>query len=159
MRLRSASPSLALAVLALPFFATRASQAQTAPPPAQRATVYSAYESQTIDQVLASLHETRDPAPDGKTIERVEIVPIEVFEARDDPFPAIAFPRVLNALHVTSRTSVIRRELLVHEGDTVRAGQPIAAMGVGPGQQPMLYFEIRMNGRPVDPRAQLPPRG
>ena len=51
------------------------------------------------------------------------------------------------------------RELLVHEGDTVRAGQPIAAMGVGPGQQPMLYFEIRMNGRPVDPRAQLPPRG
>ena len=31
-------------------------------------------------------------------------------------------------------------------------------MGEGPGHQPMLYFEIRMNGRPVDPRAQLPPR-
>lgn len=51
------------------------------------------------------------------------------------------------------------RELLVHEGDTVREGQPIAAMGVGPGKQPMLYFEIRVNGRPVDPRTQLPPRG
>jgi lipoprotein NlpD len=51
------------------------------------------------------------------------------------------------------------QELLVHEGDTVREGQPIAAMGTGPGNQPMLYFEIRMNGRPVDPRTQLPPRG
>jgi hypothetical protein len=121
MRLRSASPSLALALaLALAPAATRAAFAQTAPPPAQRATVYSAYEAQTIDQVLASLHETRDPDPDGKTIERVEVVPIEVFEARDDPFPAIAFPRVLNALHVTSRTSVIQRELLVREGEPYR---------------------------------------
>jgi lipoprotein NlpD len=51
------------------------------------------------------------------------------------------------------------REILVHEGDSVRAGQSIAAMGTGPGNQPMLYFEIRMNGRPVDPRTQLPPRG
>jgi lipoprotein NlpD len=49
--------------------------------------------------------------------------------------------------------------LLVHEGDTVREGQTIAAIGAGPGKQPMLYFEIRMNGRPVDPRTQLPPRG
>ena len=50
------------------------------------------------------------------------------------------------------------RELFVSEGDTVRAGQRIAAMGLGPGQQPQLYFEIRLNGRPVDPAGQLPPR-
>ena len=52
------------------------------------------------------------------------------------------------------------RELLVHEGDNVREGQPIAAMGAGPGagHPPMLYFEIRVNGRPVDPRTQLPGR-
>lgn len=50
------------------------------------------------------------------------------------------------------------RELLVHEGDAVRAGQPIAAMGLGPGNQPSLYFEIRMNGRPLDPLTQLPKR-
>ena len=50
------------------------------------------------------------------------------------------------------------RELFVTEGDTVRAGQRIAAMGLGPGQQPQLYFEIRLNGRPVDPAGQLPPR-
>jgi lipoprotein NlpD len=46
----------------------------------------------------------------------------------------------------------------VREGDTVRAGQPIAAMGYAPGQIAMLYFEIRLDGRPVDPLRQLPPR-
>jgi lipoprotein NlpD len=46
----------------------------------------------------------------------------------------------------------------VHEGDDVRAGQAIAAMGLGPGQQPMLYFEIRLEGEPLDPLTQLPPR-
>jgi lipoprotein NlpD len=48
--------------------------------------------------------------------------------------------------------------VLVREGDEVRAGQRIATMGVGPGQQPMLYFEIRIEGTPVDPLTQLPPR-
>jgi lipoprotein NlpD len=48
--------------------------------------------------------------------------------------------------------------LHVSEGETVRAGQAIAAMGLGPGQQPMLYFEIRLDGRPLDPLRQLPPR-
>ncbi|MBS0375137.1 MAG: peptidoglycan DD-metalloendopeptidase family protein [Proteobacteria bacterium] len=51
------------------------------------------------------------------------------------------------------------RELAVREGESVRSGQPIAAMGEGPGGRPMLYFEIRLNGRPVDPRGRLPPRG
>lgn len=46
----------------------------------------------------------------------------------------------------------------VQEGEEVRAGQQIAAMGLGPGQQPMLYFEIRLDGRPLDPLTQLPKR-
>lgn len=46
----------------------------------------------------------------------------------------------------------------VKEGEEVRAGQPIAAMGLGPGQQPMLYFEIRLEGQPLDPLTQLPRR-
>ena len=50
------------------------------------------------------------------------------------------------------------RELAVSEGDSVRAGQRIATMGEGPTHRPQLYFEIRLNGRPVDPTAQLPPR-
>jgi lipoprotein NlpD len=49
-------------------------------------------------------------------------------------------------------------ELLVQEGDSVASGQRIATMGEGPGHKPMLYFEIRANGRPVDPTRQLPER-
>lgn len=51
------------------------------------------------------------------------------------------------------------RALNVKEGDLVTAGQTVAQMGLGPGQKPMLYFEIRYNGRPVDPRWYLPRRG
>jgi lipoprotein NlpD len=47
------------------------------------------------------------------------------------------------------------RELLVHEGQSVAAGQAIARMGSLPGQAPALYFEIRRNGRPVNPMAYL----
>jgi lipoprotein NlpD len=50
------------------------------------------------------------------------------------------------------------RSLSVHEGDEVVAGQPIAEMGLGPNRKPMLYFEIRYNGKPVDPRLYLPAR-
>jgi lipoprotein NlpD len=49
-------------------------------------------------------------------------------------------------------------EVYVREGDEVRAGQRIAAMGPGPGNRPMLYFEIRVNGRPLDPLRFLPRR-
>ncbi len=49
------------------------------------------------------------------------------------------------------------RDLLVHEGDQVRAGQVIARMGLGPAHQPTAHFEIRRNGKPVDPLRYLPP--
>jgi lipoprotein NlpD len=50
------------------------------------------------------------------------------------------------------------REMLVHDGQDVAAGQVIAHMGEGEGvhRSPVLYFEIRQNGRPVDPLAFLP---
>lgn len=44
----------------------------------------------------------------------------------------------------------------VHEQELVQAGQPIATMGPGPNGSPMLYFEIRVNGRPTDPLPLLP---
>lgn len=48
--------------------------------------------------------------------------------------------------------------LLVQEGETVGQGQRIATMGEGPEREPRLHFEIRQNGKPVDPRQFLPPR-
>jgi lipoprotein NlpD len=43
------------------------------------------------------------------------------------------------------------REMMVHEGQDVAAGQVIARMGEGAHQTAALYFEIRLNGKPVDP--------
>lgn len=46
--------------------------------------------------------------------------------------------------------------LLKDGGDWVRAGDPIATVGSSGGQgRPALYFELRSNGKPVDPRSWL----
>lgn len=49
-------------------------------------------------------------------------------------------------------------KILVNEGQQVRAGQPIATMGMGPGNAAMVHFEIRRDGKPVEPLDLLPPR-
>ena len=43
------------------------------------------------------------------------------------------------------------RDLLVRESQEVSLGQVIAHMGEGAPQKPVLYFEIRRNGKPIDP--------
>jgi len=48
------------------------------------------------------------------------------------------------------------RRLLVKEGQKVKRGQVIAEMGVGVNAKPLLHFEIRRNGDPVNPTKYLP---
>ena len=48
--------------------------------------------------------------------------------------------------------------LLVKEGQTIKKGQRIATLGEGPERKPRLHFEIRRNGKPVNPRQYLPAR-
>jgi len=48
--------------------------------------------------------------------------------------------------------------LLVSEGDRVRAGQKIALMGSSGTNNNKLHFEIRRDGKPVDPLRYLPRR-
>lgn len=88
--------------------------------PTQR---WSSYERETIERVARSLHGTVDPAPEGKTIEAIDTVPLEVIEDRDLELPesllsavGLAFIPDLNALHATTRAYVIRREVLVGVG-------------------------------------------
>ncbi|MEW6352909.1 MAG: peptidoglycan DD-metalloendopeptidase family protein [Pseudomonadota bacterium] len=50
------------------------------------------------------------------------------------------------------------KKILVKEGDKVAAGQTIAEMGKSGAERVMLYFEIRKDGKPVDPLLYLPKR-
>lgn len=48
------------------------------------------------------------------------------------------------------------KKLLVKEGETIKAGQKIAELGKTGTEKPKLHFEIRKNGKPVDPMSYLP---
>ncbi len=50
------------------------------------------------------------------------------------------------------------RNRLVNEGAVVKAGQQIAELGRSGAPREMLHFEIRHNGKPVDPLGYLPRR-
>jgi hypothetical protein len=69
------------------------------------------YEKQSIDIALEATESEVDPRPEGKWIEDIDVVPLDVIEKRD---PA---PGFLNWVHVTSRTPVIEREVLLRPGE------------------------------------------
>lgn len=50
------------------------------------------------------------------------------------------------------------RRLLVSEGDFVRGGDKIAEVGTGPDGRDLLHFEVRLDGKPVNPVRYLPNR-
>lgn len=50
------------------------------------------------------------------------------------------------------------QNLLVKEGQAVSKGQKIAELGDTDSDRPKLHFEIRRQGKPVDPGKYLPPR-
>jgi len=47
-------------------------------------------------------------------------------------------------------------DILVKEGESVTVGQKIATMGRGNYSKPILHFEIRIDGKPVNPLKHLP---
>jgi murein DD-endopeptidase MepM/ murein hydrolase activator NlpD len=59
-----------------------------------------------------------------------------------------------NVLSVYAHNKVV----VVKEGQAVAKGQKIAEMGNSDSDTVKLYFEIRRNGKPVDPSAYLPKR-
>jgi hypothetical protein len=71
----------------------------------------SAYEEESVAHALAVVNGSLEPAPDGKILEGVDVVPLDVVEERD---PA---PSFLNIFHVTTRADVIRREILLAVGE------------------------------------------
>jgi lipoprotein NlpD len=49
-------------------------------------------------------------------------------------------------------------KMMVKEGDAVKAGQQVATMGASGTFRTQLHFEIRKDGKPVDPMGYLPKR-
>ncbi|MGZ8255318.1 MAG: murein hydrolase activator EnvC family protein, partial [Burkholderiaceae bacterium] len=50
------------------------------------------------------------------------------------------------------------RKILVAQGQQVKRGQQIAELGRTDAERPKLHFEIRHQGKPLDPVKYLPPR-
>jgi hypothetical protein len=107
-----------LVSLAIPALAAAQLVPSLATPPASspetRKFQYSPYEQATIAGALASLGAARDEEPEGKVVESIRTVRLEVIEERD---PA---PRFLNVFHAISRAHVVEREVLLHPGDVYR---------------------------------------
>ena len=47
------------------------------------------------------------------------------------------------------------KSLLVKEGDSVKQGQKIATLGKSSASEPKLHFEVRKQGKPVNPLRYL----
>jgi len=61
-----------------------------------------------------------------------------------------------NATYLTAYAH--NQTLLVKEDQAVKRGQKIAEMGNTDSDRVLLHFEIRKQGKPVDPAKLLPPR-
>lgn len=72
---------------------------------------YSPYEVTAIRGAEQALNARVDASPEGKLVERVDLVGLDPIEPRD-PLPVAA-----NVLHVRTRDYVITRELLLRPGD------------------------------------------
>lgn len=78
--------------------------------------VLSQYEQDSLKTGLTRLGAEVEPNPEGKRVESVEVVVLDVFEPRD---PA---PGFLNWFHANTHDDVVRREVLL------RPGQPYTAL-------------------------------
>jgi lipoprotein NlpD len=70
----------------------------------------------------------------------------------------VGYGRLIIVKHNESLLSAYghNNTLLVNEGEHVSAGQMIAKMGSSGTNRNQLYFEIRKNGKPIDPMGYLP---
>jgi len=108
------SPRAARFLLLFAHLAPLVARADPAPAPQSRTGVYSRYEQETIDLVSKQRGWQVDATPEGKLIESIDVVALDVVEPRDP------VPDKINWLHVTSRDHVIRREALLREGEPFR---------------------------------------
>lgn len=112
---------------------------------------------------IASTFKASDPLRKGVKIAGREGSDIKAAEGGKVVYSGsglIGYGRLIIVKHNDNYLSAYghNRDLLVSEGDQVTKGQKIAAMGRANNGKPLLHFEIRRNGKPVDPLRLLPRR-
>ena len=89
--------------------------ASAEPPAIDDLTSYSPYEQETVRIGLDKTGASLEKDPEGKLIEGVDFVTLEVFEKRD-PIPS-RLNGFVNWFHVTTKPHFVERELLFKKGD------------------------------------------
>lgn len=104
-----------------------------------------------------------DPSRKGINISGSEGQPIVASADGDVVYSGnglIGFGELIIIKHSDSMLTAYahNRRRLVQEGERVLAGSQIAEMGQNHQEQAMLHFELRVDGKPVDPLRYLPGR-
>jgi lipoprotein NlpD len=112
---------------------------------------------------LLSRFQADDPARKGIQIGGDEGQPVVATAAGEVVYSGsglIGFGELIIVKHSDRMLSAYahNRRRLVVEGQRVAAGEQLAEMGRNDRNQPMLHFEIRVNGAPQDPLKYLPGR-
>ncbi|CAH2803012.1 MAG: Murein hydrolase activator NlpD [uncultured Paraburkholderia sp.] len=164
----STAPPAAAGVAASPIYGSTANSATMTPPPAPAASDSSAGASSgnvnfawPVRGPLLGIF--TDSTNKG----------VNIGGAAGDPVKASADGRVVyagNGLRGYGNLIIIKHDatyltayahncsLMVKEGDAVTKGQKIAEMGNSDSDRVMLHFEVRRQGKPVDPLKYLPPQ-
>jgi len=112
---------------------------------------------------IASSFKADDPLRNGIKIAGRNGLPIKAAEAGKVVYSGsglIGYGQLIIVKHNDNYLSAYghNRSILVKEGDQVTKGQDIAEMGTANNGNPLLHFEIRRDGKPVDPLGLLPRR-
>lgn len=110
---------------------------------------------------IVSSFNARDPLRNGIKIAGRSGNPIRAAEAGKVVYSGsglIGYGQLIIVKHNDNYLSAYghNRKILVKEGDQVTKGQKIAEMGTANNGNPLLHFEIRRDGKPVDPLRLLP---
>lgn len=112
---------------------------------------------------ILSHYDARDPARKGVKIGGRDGNAIQAAESGRVVYSGsrlIGYGRLIIVKHNDKYLSAYghNKKILVQEGDQVTKGQKIAEMGQASNGDPVLHFEIRRDGEPVDPLRLLPRR-
>lgn len=105
--------------------------------------------------------DARDPTRNGIDIAGQEGQPVFVADAGQVVYSGSGLASYGNLIIIKHDDRYLtaygyNAAVLIKEGDELKAGTMIARMGKGPDNKPALHFQVRLDGKPVNPLNYLP---